>query len=252
MRYLLIICLVLSCSWSAMADDAEDLLLITEEWPPYNYTRDGQLTGFSVEIVRGLMNELGEDHDIRVYPGPRTHEMLRVLPNVMAFSFFRTPEREEQYKWVGPLVREAIHFYKRKDDSRLFSDLVDIRAVQSIVVSHGGMVNARLDALGFTNQVSIIKNRDQIRHVLRGQSDLLANFTPMGLAYYLKSMDEAPDALVPTGVKVVEFSLNIAASKMIPDQTIMRWQMALDRLHENGAYQRIYSRYLNKSASAIK
>ncbi len=41
-----------------LARDAS-INLITEEWPPYNYTEPAGLTGVSVQIVRSLLVELG-------------------------------------------------------------------------------------------------------------------------------------------------------------------------------------------------
>ena len=221
-----------------------DLIFVTEEWPPSHYSQDGEATGFSTDIIRAMMANLGEEHDIRIYPGTRATGMLDNMPNIMAFTYFRTPQRETKYKWIGPLDRDAIYFYKRKGDSRRFVDMKDIRSVNSIMIAYGGMVRSRLEAQGLKNYVAALKNRDQIRSVLRGKVDLLANFTRLGLAYYLRNMGEASDALVPTEVSVVDVSLDIACSKDIPDAVIARWQAALDHLHKSGEYARIYHKYL--------
>lgn len=245
-RILFVVGFCLLVGQAHAASKSPDLILVTEEWPPYNYIQDGQVRGFSTDIVRAIMAELGEEHEIRLYPGPRATAVLNAEPYVMGFSYFRTAAREDKYKWIGPLVRDTIYFYKNKRDSRRYKGLADVRVVDSIVVSYGGLVAAQLDALGFENHIGIVKNRDQIRHVLRGRADLLANFTRLGLSYYLRSMGEAPDALVPTGVKVLDFTLNIACSKTIPDAVIARWQAALDKVHATGTYDRIYAKYLNR------
>lgn len=224
---------------------AEPLLFVTAEWAPYNFTRDGELTGFSTEIIQAMMAELGESHEIRVYPGARTTKVLDAQPNAVGFSYFRTPKRDNKYKWVGALVDEVIYLYKRKEDDRSFSSLEDARLVEGIVVSNKGIIQAKLEALGFDNYTKFTNNKDQIKHVLQGRSDLLANFTPLGLAYYLRSMGEPLDSLVPTGVKLVEFSLSIAFSKEIPDPVIRRWQGALDAVRKSGVYERIYQKYQN-------
>ena len=51
-----------------------------------------------------MMADLDESHPITLYPGPRGHAMLEHKSNIMNFSLFRTPEREEKYKWIGPLT----------------------------------------------------------------------------------------------------------------------------------------------------
>ncbi|MGJ3495438.1 transporter substrate-binding domain-containing protein, partial [Piscirickettsia salmonis] len=50
---------------------AEQITVMTEEWPPYNYTKSNKLTGFSTEIVRAIMKRLGVEYKIYVYPGAR-------------------------------------------------------------------------------------------------------------------------------------------------------------------------------------
>ena len=99
--------------WASSAR-ALELEVITEDWAPYNYEENGVITGFSVEIVQAIMGELGETHSIAIYPGARGQSMLDNLPNILSFSLFRTPERESLYKWIGPISKEAIYFYKKK------------------------------------------------------------------------------------------------------------------------------------------
>ncbi len=158
-----LLCLLASNSIRA----AEPLLFVTEEWAPYNFTRDGELTGFSTEIIQAMMAELGESHEIRVYPGARTTKVLDAQPNAVGFSYFRTPKRDNKYKWVGALVDEVIYLYKRKEDDRSFSSLEDARLVEGIVVSNKGIIQAKLEALGFDNYTKFTNNKDQIKHVLQ-------------------------------------------------------------------------------------
>ncbi|MDM8537696.1 transporter substrate-binding domain-containing protein [Desulfobacterales bacterium HSG17] len=74
--------------------EEQDLTIITEDWPPYNYEENGKIKGFSVDIVHAIMQELGKNYKISLLPGARGEFILRTKSNVMSFSLFRTPERE--------------------------------------------------------------------------------------------------------------------------------------------------------------
>ncbi len=221
------------------------LEIITEEWAPYNYQENGEISGFSVEIVQAMMVQLGETHTITVYPGARGESMLNHQSNIMSFSLFRTPERENHYKWIGPISQESIYFYKRKDDQRIFKSISDIKKVAKIAIPHKGLVSSYVDTLKLTNIHKMPKKDAQFRHVLMGRADLLANVTPLGISYYLKQLNEAPNALVKTQLKLLEFPLYIACSKQMPDNIINKWQIALDQVKASGEFERIYNKYLH-------
>ncbi len=220
------------------------LEIITEDWAPYNYVEDNIVIGFSVEIVQAIMEELGEKHEIKVYPGARGEMMLDSMPNIMNFSLLRTPERETKYKWIGPISEEAIYFYKRKDDPREFKTLDDIKRVKTITVPHKGLVKSYVDAQGITNINALTTREAQFLHLFMGRADLSINASQIGVAYYLKKLNKPPDALVRTQVKLLEFPLYIACSKGIPDRVIKKWQRALDKIKSSGRYKQIYNKYL--------
>ena len=222
-----------------------ELKIITEDWAPYNYQENGQISGFSVEIVQAMMHQLGETHTITVYPGARGESMLDHQANIMNFSLFRTPERENRYKWIGPISQESIYFYKRKDDQRIFKSISDIKKVAKIAIPHKGLVSSYVDTLKLANIHKMPQKDAQFRHVLMGRADLLANVTPLGISYYLKQLNVDPDALLKTQLKLLEFPLYIACSKQMPDDIINRWQSALDQVKASGEFDRIYNKYLH-------
>jgi len=230
-------------SFQTLADELA-LNVITEDWAPYNYEENNILKGFSVEVVKTIMAELGEKHHINIYPGARGEMMLDTKPNIMNFSLFRTPEREIKYKWVGPISEESIYFYKRKDDTREYKTLNDVRENSIIAAPHKGLVSSYIEALGITNINKLSNRTSQFLHLFVGRANLMVNLTPLGVAYYLKQLNKPVDTLVQTQVKLLEFPLYIACSKEIPDSVIRKWQNALDRIKSSGKYDQIYNKYL--------
>lgn len=214
--------------------------LLTEEWPPYNYTERGELTGVSVQIVQRLLAELGRNDTIRLYPSERAKKLMDTLPRSMLFSMFRTPARESQYKWIGPIGHDVIYFYQRQDSPLRITTLDDAKAVAVIACRQAGLVFNTLTAAGFTNLDATAYNSKQVySKLLRGRADLAISDSPLGVQYQLKQLGLPPDALQQTAVKVVESDLYIAASLDFPDEEIALWQQALERLNGRGMGERI-------------
>ncbi len=220
-----------------------EINIITEEYPPYNYTEDGILMGFSVEIVRAIMKELDVEYPIAVLPGARGEHYTQNNPNFMLFSLYRTKKRESVYKWIGPITNESNFFFKRKGDTRIFNTMEDAKKVNKISARHEGMVlNFLLDE-GFNN----LNRNSNIAYlyelVVKGKADLIAN-PASGVKYRLKKFGYPEDALVQTNIELFNLPLYIACSKDMDDKIIGEWQQALDRIKESGEYERIYADFL--------
>ena len=217
-----------------------NITLITEEWPPYNYVEQGRLIGVSVRIVQALLRELERGDPIRVYPSQRAKLLLDSQPRSMLFSMFRTPQRETQYKWIGPIGHDAIYFYQRKGSPLQIRSLADAKAVPVIASRQAGLVFNLLTDAGFTNlDATAYTGRQVYSKLLRGRADLAISDSPLGVQYQLQQMGVPADALQQTQVKVVDSDLYIAASLDFPDTEIALWQQALDRLRAQGDIDRL-------------
>lgn len=226
------------------ASSESSMNILMEEWAPYNYSEDGQLKGMSVDVVRALAGKLGADIDIRLLPSMRARLTLQSQPRTMMITMLRTPEREHQYKWIGPLGDSAIHFYKRKGDPTPIQSLEDAKRVRSICARQGGLVPDRLKAAGFSNLDAVASDgRAVYRMLIFGRCELAVSDSPLGVTYLLRQMNYPTDAIVQTPVTIVTSPLYIACSKDIPDAEIARWQQALDELKRSGEFQALLKKY---------
>lgn len=243
---LLMVSLFLTGAVSAKASASSQpaIRVITEDWAPYNYEEAGEVKGYSTEIVKLVMAELGEQYPIEIFPGARGEKMLDTLPNILHFSLFRTPEREKKYKWIGPISEQTIFFYKRKGDPQVYETYADIRQAGMIIVPHRGQVASRVAAQGITNVIRLSDRNKQFELLFNDRAKLMVNVSPLGVAHYLKSMGKSADALVPTQVKLLEFPLYIACSKEVPDEVIHRWQAALEKVQATEEYKQLHIKYL--------
>lgn len=91
---------------------AQTIEIVTEEMPPFQMLDNGQVSGFSTEVVKAAAVRAGLKHTLDMYPWARAYAMAKAKPNVLIYSMLRTPEREHMFKWAGELARITVSFYR--------------------------------------------------------------------------------------------------------------------------------------------
>ena len=97
-----------------------DLVYITEQFPPFSFQEDGKLQGISVDLLEkmlGHMNIALNRSEIEVLPWDQGYQMALQNNNTVIFSTGRIPEREASFKWVGPIspIKVSLFALKEKD-----------------------------------------------------------------------------------------------------------------------------------------
>jgi len=95
-----LITLAILLSSQALTYAVKPIQLITEEWPPYNYVENKSLKGYSTEIIKLAMKELGVNEKIDVFPSMRAKQILETSKRTIFISYIKTPERTPLYKWI--------------------------------------------------------------------------------------------------------------------------------------------------------
>ena len=90
------------------------LRLLTEDAPPMSFLREGEPGGLAVEVVRALLARTGDSGQIELMPWTRALHLAQQDEDVALFSTVRTPERENRFQWVGPIVVGTTSFYSLK------------------------------------------------------------------------------------------------------------------------------------------
>jgi len=108
---------------------AESIKLVIQEYPPFSYTdpKTTEIRGFLVDKVMEIMKRAGETPNITSTSLARGLNATMTEENTCLFGFRRTPERENAYRWVGPLTTDAWILYGRKDDTRLLKHVEDAK-----------------------------------------------------------------------------------------------------------------------------
>nr|WP_305518396.1 transporter substrate-binding domain-containing protein [Pseudomonas sp. Q11] len=222
---------------------AGEYQVVTEEWAPYNYQENNQLTGMTTEIVRAIMALTGDDFEVLLQPSMRATQVLRTRSKTIMFSLFRTAEREPLYKWVGPIVEESIHAYQLANVPPLTS-LEQLLHAPRITTRHAGLVPNMLQSLGFDNlDRSATESKQLYRMLLAGRTGIIVGDTDAGVAYYSRQLNIAPGTLRKIPIELYRSSLYIAFSPDSEDEVVAAWAKALEQLRRSGEVGRIQRRY---------
>ncbi|WP_260963145.1 substrate-binding periplasmic protein [Pseudomonas citri] len=222
---------------------AEEYQVVTEEWAPYNYQEDNQLTGMTTEIVRAIMALTGDQFEISMQPSMRASQILKSRPKTIMYSMFRTPEREPLFKWVGPIVEESIHPYQLSTTPPVNS-LEQLLHAPQITTRHAGLVPQMLQSMGFNNlDKSATESRQLYRMLLAGRTEIVIGDTDAGLAYYSRQLKIPPGTLRKIPIELYRSSLYIAFSPDSDDKVVAAWARALEQLRSSGELARIQRRY---------
>ncbi|GAB3019621.1 substrate-binding periplasmic protein [Bowmanella dokdonensis] len=102
------------------------LTILTEDYGPFNYLDGTALQGFSTELVRLILLELGSDisqHDQQVMPWARAYQIALVRPNTLLYTVTHTEQRDMLFRWVGPLVHTRVAIVAKKSRKLRTDDL---------------------------------------------------------------------------------------------------------------------------------
>lgn len=126
--------LIKSCTLSLLlllplAARADGIRLIVQEYPPFTHTdfQSTEIQGFLTDKVVEIMKRAGESYTISSTSLARGYQATLTEENTCLFGFRRTPDRENYFKWVGPLTTDNWVLFSRKGDSRALKGLEDAR-----------------------------------------------------------------------------------------------------------------------------
>lgn len=221
---------------------AQELTIITEEYPPLSYKKEDILTGSSVEVVREILRRLNQPDNIKMLPWARGYNLLKTRPNVVLFSTARIKERESLFHWVGPLCISRFGFYAKRGAGIQINSLEDAKKVESIATYKEDAREQMLKAWGFTNLDSSNSPASNLKKLLSGRVNLWF-FDNLGLPEVVKQI-EADISDLELVFPINEVNLFIAFSKGTSVKIVKRWQKSLSDMKQDGTFEKISRKWL--------
>ena len=226
------------------------LLFVTEDYPPYNYIINGSPEGIGVDLLRTMSGKLNftiVDQRILVMPWAESYQIALEYNNTVLFSTVRLPERENLFKWVGPIGTSQKVIFAKKDRVINISSPTDLKQYR-IGYVNGDAVQAQLKALGIPdNNICPYSNVSNLINGAQKDKIDLWCFGDLGGRYFARQVIGDANAFTPV-YTLDTYDLYYAFNKDTPNATVKSFQDALDIIRtqpdQSGIteYQRIIMR----------
>ena len=248
-RACLLLTLALFGAVGARAQTLDELTIITENYPPYNFQKDGELRGMAVDLMVEMLKRSGSTlgrSSIKLWPWARGYRQVLRKNGTVLFSTTRTAQREKLFAWVGPISPTTIALIARKDRG---IELRDVAAAKKFKI---GVIIDDVGEQLLLKEGFDVRNLDRvsgsdvtllsIKKLAMGRIDLWSYESNVAM-WEIK--DKGFD---PGDFEVVHIlgggELYYAFNPGTAPELIARMQRALDAIKEDGTYRDIVARYV--------
>lgn len=232
----LLFCLLFSPLSQAQLPPDYKVVLLTENFPPFNmasngknFARDANIQGISADIVREMFKRAAIDYSLTLrFPWDRIYKQAMTMPNHGLFSTSLSEARKPLFKWVGPIAQYQSVLVGLKDGGPRPTDMEQAKAYR-IGAYQSAAVSQHLERLGF-KPLNALRDQENIRKLQRGQIDLWATSDPVWRFYAKEQGVEGLD----TALSFETSQLYLALNKDTPDEVVERLQQALEQMRSEG------------------
>ncbi|MCL9780628.1 ABC transporter substrate-binding protein [Vibrio sp. S4M6] len=235
-KALLMCCIFLSPTSFAQSH----LNIMTEDWPPLNYREGKVAVGPAVELVEQAQKILKQNSKIAILPWKRAYQEVLNTKNTMLFSMSRTKERENLFKWVGPIAAKKYAFFAKAGSNIKLSNIESAKAYR-IGVQNGGVTEEYIKSQNFTKVDPILKTKQNLDKLLNGRINLW--YEGSSTVYDTLKKEGLPENTVEEVLVAKTQHLYMAFNKETLQKEIDQWQQALLTLYKNGEMEKIYKKY---------
>lgn len=242
--------LVLMCALAAMplttlaqgAGEARARVLPLEwvagDLPPFAFQAPDQPQGYAHDLAVLMGERIGRSVQVGYYPWARAVRLAEQGDHFGIFPLARTPDREQRFQWLVPLMTVRYVLVTRATDRRL--SLSQLRKLRVGVLRGSPIVN-NLRAEHFTTIIDTKDYKDMLRLLVSGTVDAVyAGGTmleaAMGQFGYARQQFTVHESLG-------EAVLYMAASPGLAAEEAQRWQKAYQSLQEDGSVERLKRLY---------
>lgn len=215
---------------------ADEIRFVTEDYAPFNYSKDGTITGIAVDQVHRIAKAAGIDYSIDIMPWARAIALAESQPMHCVFTTGHNKERHDRFGWVEPLLKDRMVMVRRNGGAAGARTLDDAKALR-IGSQRGDFAVEALNELGFTEIDVATDIEITLGKLLSGRIDLM----PTSVKTFEK--------MVKNGHPVEKAMLldgqiyGIACNRAVPPDIIARMQAALDTMIMTGEQDAIFARY---------
>jgi len=214
--------------------------VVTELSPPHQTIKDGKVDGISTQIVIATLKQAGLNSHIEVYPWARSYYIATSVPNVLIYNIARTPERENEFHWIGPVANYRLGLVRLTDRTDLTPNHIKDLGSAVIAVQRGDFSSLYLQQQGLRIGKELLLSADILeswRLLLKGKVDYVVDdeaaialmekqlLQPQGIARFVLAIPQ------------LEQQTYLAASKGTDPELVKKLQQAHLEVQKTQLYQ---------------
>lgn len=211
------------------------------EYPPYEYLdKNGQPTGFNVELSRAIAKQLNLDIDIRLDTWGSVRDGLNAGRIDIVQGMFYSPERDRTYDFspAHAIVGHSIVTRRGEEMPKYLDDLKG----KSILVMRNDIMHDVAIKHGYEKQLVLVASQEEALKRLaagEGEAVLVARIPAL---YWIekngwKNLEVGSEALLSPEYCYATLQGN--------RELLAQFSEALEILRKNGTYRSIYSKWFN-------
>lgn len=235
------------------AADLNGLTILTEEYPPYNYTENGKPAGMAVDMLAAVLDRLGQPDvmaAVQVQPWARAYQTALTTPNTLLFSTSRSAAREDKFAWAGPISSDVYGLIAPKDKALEIAAATDLN---DLPITIGTVREDIAEQLLLEAGVSVDKieaaptPEHNARKLAAGRIDAWAYETGVADQLLAKTGgdSEAFEVIHVLQTADTYFAFNPGTDPAV----VAAFQSALDTLEQDGVLDEIRARYRQSPAN---
>ncbi|MGL4206339.1 MAG: substrate-binding periplasmic protein [Aeromonadaceae bacterium] len=222
----------------------------TEQAPPFNYRNaKGDIDGFSVQLLKLVMQELGAPPPtIQLLPWDQAYYLLTQKPTAVLFSVSRTPNRDKQFKWACSISRSRIILLAKSGKQGAMVELSQVgsKRVGAIKADVGEQL---LLNHGFNEQQTVTtQSLHQVIHMLVAGRIPYAAVHEINARYELEKLGLEQQSYTPSLI-LATLDDCYAFNRAISDEVVQRFEQALRQLKQRPEFGQLQAEYQLRSVA---
>lgn len=245
---LLLVALIIGCGHSIVSAQTT-MRLGTDDWRPYEFEQENELTGYSVEIVQHVFQQMGiEISSLEIFPWARAEWMVFNGELDALFSVTKSQEREDACFFPSEALIQSdwVLFIRKSDVGQLkFDTFDDLKGKQVGVVREHAYTPEFWDFLKRENNYQdVTADAQNFRKLAANRVDYIASEYAVGMSL-LNELGLTDQIVALTEHPLKSAGLFIMFSKKtVQAETVAQFSEVLRQFKTTPAYQEIAAKYL--------
>lgn len=228
-RFLVIALAMFSMKAHAGLDSVE---IMTEEYPPYNFTEKGKVVGIAADLLTEVFTASGDKMHAKgpqVLPWANGYKQAQEAGKMnMLFSTTRTAARESLFKWAGPIADTKVSVFAPKGSTKKITSPEDLKKY-SFAVIRDDIGHQLLKEKGVPDdKITAVDRFELIGKMMEGGRVDFFAYEQNGGFWHAK-LNGMSGKFEPA-FELNSGQLFFAFNKSVPDADIKKFQDAIDKV----------------------